>query len=67
VKIVKLLNRLDTHKADLKSDYVTIRKGFEDKKRQDMIDEWVTKQQIGTYIRIDDSYAGCNFKYKWNK
>ncbi len=67
VKIVKLLNRLDTHKADLKSDYDTIRKGFEDKKRQDMIDEWVTKQQIGTYIRIDDSYAGCNFKYKWNK
>ncbi|MDP4185155.1 MAG: peptidylprolyl isomerase [Bacteroidota bacterium] len=67
VKIVRLLNRIDSHKANLKDDYDAIRKKYEEKKRQDIIDQWVKKQQIGTYVRIDDSYANCNFKYKWTK
>jgi peptidyl-prolyl cis-trans isomerase SurA len=41
---------------------------FLSKKKQQTIENWVTEQQAKTYIRIDPTYANCNYQFKnWIK
>jgi len=67
-KIIKLINKTDGHKANLQSDYQQLADMYLSKKKQDVLEEWITAQQAKTYIRIDNTYANCNFKFKnWIK
>jgi peptidyl-prolyl cis-trans isomerase SurA len=67
-KIVKLTNKLDAHKADLQNDYQTLSEMYLAKKKEDALKEWISEQQAQTYIRIDNTYANCNFDFEnWIK
>ncbi len=67
-KIVKLINKIDSHKADMQNDYQTLADLYLTKKKEDVLQEWIAKQQAQTYIRIDNTYANCNFKFEnWIK
>ncbi len=67
-KIIKLINKTTPHKANLQEDYQQISEMFLAKKKEDVYRKWIAKQQAKTYIRIDDTYANCNFKLKsWKK
>ncbi len=67
-KIVKLINKTNGHKANLQEDYQKMAELYLAKKKQDVLNEWISAQQAKTYIRIDNTYANCNFEFKhWIK
>lgn len=67
-KIIRLINKIDSHKADLQNDYQTLAELYLAKKKEDVLKEWIAKQQSQTYIRIDNTYANCNFRFEnWIK
>ncbi|NQU53390.1 MAG: peptidylprolyl isomerase [Bacteroidetes bacterium] len=67
-KIVKVTKKIMGHKADLQNDYQTLADMYLAKKKEDVMKEWISTRQSETYIRIDDTYANCNFDFKnWVK
>lgn len=67
-KIIKLVSKTEGHKANLQSDYQLIANMYMEKKQHDVLEKWVTERQAQTYIRIDKTYANCNYQYKnWIK
>jgi peptidyl-prolyl cis-trans isomerase SurA len=67
-KIIKVNKKIDSHKADLQNDYQKLAEMYLLKKKEQVFNEWINKQQAETYIRIDATYANCNFNYdKWIK
>lgn len=68
VVIVKLSNRIDGHKANLQEDYQTLKSLYEEKTKSTIIDNWIVKKQKETFIRIEDGWKNCEFKYEgWLK
>ena len=67
-KIVKLISKTSSHKANLKDDYVELSNLYMGAKKEKKMDEWIRDKQKGAYVRIDPTYMNCNFKYKgWIK
>lgn len=68
VAIVKLSRRIEGHKANLSDDYQTLKSMYENNRKAKIIDDWVIKKQRETYVRIDDDWRNCEFKYNgWIK
>ena len=63
VVIAKLTRRIDGHKANLSDDYQTLKGMYENNKKAKIIDDWVKKKQKETYVRIEDGWRNCEFKY----
>lgn len=63
VVIAKLTRRIEGHKANLSDDYQTLKMMYENSKKAKIIDDWVKKKQKETYVRIDDGWRNCEFKY----
>lgn len=67
-KIIKVTKKIDGHKADMQNDYQQLADMYLAKKKEDVFNEWIAKQQSETYIRVDDTYANCNFNFNhWIK
>jgi len=67
-KIVLLRSKSKPHQANLSQDYQHIQNIALEKKRVELMENWVSRTIDATYIRIDDEYAGCKFKKKeWRK
>lgn len=67
-KIVRLLNKINSHRANLQNDYQQLSEMYLVKKRENELQKWVGDKQAKTYIRIDDTYRNCNFNYNnWIK
>jgi len=67
-KIVKLTKKIESHKANLQNDYQTLANMYLAKKREQVLQDWISTRQSETYIRIDDTYANCNFDFdNWIK
>jgi peptidyl-prolyl cis-trans isomerase SurA len=67
-KIIKVLKKIDSHKADLQNDYQKLAEMYLMKKKEGVFNDWISKQQSATYIRIDATYANCNFNFNnWIK
>ena len=64
IKIIKLLSKTEPHIADISTDYQQISNLAKEHKKEEIISEWIKKIQKTTYIKIDDSFYNCNFKYK---
>jgi peptidyl-prolyl cis-trans isomerase SurA len=68
IEVVKLISKTDSHKANIGEDYQLISDQYLEKKKNDAIQDWISKRQSKTYIRIDDTYSNCDFKFKnWKK
>lgn len=65
IRIVRLMSRTEPHFANLNDDYALIQKAAENKKREDTINQWIQSKISNAFIRIDASYATCQFKNKW--
>lgn len=63
VAIVKLKSRIEGHKANMSDDYQTLKAIVEEKKKTEILNEWLAKKQSDTYIRIKDGWRNCEFKY----
>lgn len=67
-KIIKVIKKTESHKADLQNDYQKMAEEYLLKKKENVFNEWISKQQSETYIRIDATYANCNFNFNnWIK
>jgi peptidyl-prolyl cis-trans isomerase SurA len=67
-KIIKIVNKTEGHKANLQNDYQQLAEVYLASKKQTELEKWIATQQARTYIRIDNTYANCNFKFKnWIK
>lgn len=66
--IVRLTNRMPGHKATLSDDFNLIKKMYENHKKQEILTEWLENKIKETYVRIEDGWDNCEFKYKgWVK
>ena len=62
--IVKLSRRIEGHKANMNSDYQTIKMMAENKKRQEILDKWLKNKIKSTHVRIDENWRNCEFRYE---
>lgn len=68
VAIVKLSNRIEGHRATLSEDYNRIKEMYENYQKENIIREWIEKKIKDTYVRIEDGWNDCEFKYSgWVK
>ena len=67
VAMVKLVKRIDGHKADLAEDYMTIKDMCEAQERENIIHDWVEKKQKSVYVFIEEGWRNCEFEYDWLK
>lgn len=66
--VVKLKTRINGHKANVNDDYQALKQMVEEKKRNEIIKNWLIKKMADTYIRIKDDYRHCDFQYSgWVK
>lgn len=66
VRIVRIKNRTEPHTANLKDDYNFIKKAAENNKKEEKIVTWVNSKVGKTYVRFDEKYVSCDFRYDWN-
>ncbi|MBD5298806.1 MAG: peptidylprolyl isomerase [Bacteroides sp.] len=66
--IVRLTNRIEGHRANLSDDYHMLKEIYENHKKQEVLREWVEKKIKDTYVRIEDGWNNCDFRYSgWVK
>ena len=61
--IVKLKNRINGHKATISEDYQNLKDIVVDQRRDEMLQKWILTKQKHTYVRINDTWKKCDFKY----
>ncbi|MBD5316290.1 MAG: peptidylprolyl isomerase [Bacteroides sp.] len=68
VAIVKLSDRIEGHKANYADDYQQLKTLYEERKKEQILADWLNKKIADTYVRIEDGWRNCNFRYKgWIK
>jgi len=65
-RLVKLVNRIEPHKANMRDDYQQIKMMALQEKQQQVIDEWITEKIGQTYIKINLNYfPDCEIDKRW--
>ncbi|MDX2361505.1 MAG: peptidylprolyl isomerase [Crocinitomicaceae bacterium] len=65
VRIIRLMNRISQHRANLEQDYSLIQRASEAQKKQQVIQDWTASRIGSSYVRIDDAYKNCDFRNNW--
>ena len=63
IAIVKLRARTEAHKANLADDYQALKSFVEEKKKEELLNNWIRKQQKSTYVRISEGWRNCDFHF----
>jgi len=63
-RILKLKNRIDPHKTNIKDDYQKLSAMCVADKNKKMIKDWIKKRSKITYIKLDPEFA-CKFENEW--
>ena len=66
-RLIKLIKKIDPHRANLQDDYQVLKEATEQKAKHDATLEWIKKKIAETYIFIDDKYRACDWELDWNK
>lgn len=66
-RIYYLKARTKPHKANLEEDYARIQEWALERKKMDMVDNWIDEKIATTYISILGQYRNCEFQRKWLK
>ena len=61
--IVKLKTRIDGHKATMTDDYQNLKELVLGKLRTEKLNQWIKDKQKSTYVRINENWKNCDFKY----
>ena len=68
VAIVKLRNRIEGHKANLRDDYEVVKKMYEASAKDKIWRDWLAKKINDTYTYIEEGWRNCEFEHKgWIK
>ncbi len=63
--IYRLDDRSAAHQANLRDDYLLFKQMAEADIREKNLEKWMEKKLKTTYIRLNDEYQLCSFKYPW--
>ncbi|MFC2112265.1 peptidylprolyl isomerase [Bacteroidota bacterium] len=67
-KIILLQNKTNPHRANLKEDYIVLQMMALQLKKEQAYHIWLDEKIKETYVKIDNSFAGCEFTKKgWFK
>ncbi len=66
-RIIYLKSRTEPKKANLKDNYDFIQELALQKKKEEIINEWIEEKIETTYLNIDDQYKDCTFSHNWLK
>jgi peptidyl-prolyl cis-trans isomerase SurA len=66
-RIYYLKSRTNPHKANLEEDYARIQQLALERKKQELLDEWISGKLTSTYISISPEFSSCPFQRKWIK
>lgn len=61
--IVKLKSKINGHKATIRDDYQSLKELVLEKHREEKIRQWIIDKQKHTYVRINENWKNCDFKY----
>ena len=61
--IVKLKSRINGHKATISEDYQRLKDIVMEKRSEDKLEKWIKEKQKHTYVRINEKWQKCDFKY----
>lgn len=61
--IVKLKNRIDAHKANIRDDFQSIKELVLARLREQKLEKWIKEKQKKTYVRISPNWQKKDFKY----
>ena len=61
--IAKLKNRTEGHKATITEDYQRLKSIVQSKLGEEKLQKWIVDKQKSTYVRINENWATCDFKY----
>jgi peptidyl-prolyl cis-trans isomerase SurA len=64
IKIIIINSKTEPHIASLETDYQRISDMTLENKKQEVISDWIKDKQKTTFIKIDESFKKCPFKYK---
>ncbi len=66
--MVKLLSRVDGHRATITEDFQVMQDVVMAKEREKTLHDWVVDKIKKTYVRMNDRYKDCKFEYQgWIK
>lgn len=61
--IVKLKSRIEGHKATITEDYQRLKSIVMEKRSNEILDKWIREKLKTTYVRINEKWRNCEFKY----
>ena len=61
--IAKLKSRTKAHRASLTEDFPLLQRIVLNKKREEMLHDWIVDKQKTTYIRVNEKWRDCDFEY----
>ena len=67
VTLVKIDDVIAAHQLDINTDYDRIKQMALNKKKNEMIAQWVKERLPNVFISINDRYKDCTFKTDWRK
>ena len=62
--IIKLINRIDGHRAKITEDFQAMQEVVMQKESEKKLHDWVVNKIKNTYVRMNDRYKGCDFEYQ---
>ena len=65
-RILYLKKKTTPHKANLNEDYTLIRDMAMQKKREEIINKWISNKSQKAYIKVIDDFKECDFMFDWN-
>ena len=66
--IVKLRSKVNGHKANIRDDYQQLKEMYINKLKEEKLEKWIIEKQKTTYVRINENWKNCTFKYSgWVK
>src|SRR5690606_3212267 len=67
VSIIKVDDVIAAHQLDINTDYDRIKQMALNKKKNEMVEQWVKERLPNVFISINDRYKTCTFKTDWRK
>jgi peptidyl-prolyl cis-trans isomerase SurA len=61
--IVRLKSKTKAHKANLTDDFQLLKQMVQGQKSEKIIENWILEKQKKTYVRINEGWRNCEFKY----
>jgi len=61
--IIRVKSKTKAHKASLTEDFQQLKQIVMAKKSEKIIEDWILEKQKKTYVRINENWRNCEFKY----